>query len=61
MRSQEEENQIIQAFSAIEEFTKIFAKNYPLVFKNGDYAIRIYPKSDRGFPYEVILEIKEKK
>jgi hypothetical protein len=61
MDSNEEETQIIQAFCAIEQFAKIFAKNYPLVFKNGVYSTKMYPDIAANFPYEVVIETKVKK
>ena len=61
MCSNEEETQIVQAFCAIEQFTKIFAKNYPLVFKNGVYSTKAYPDLAGTFPYEVVIETKVKK
>jgi hypothetical protein len=61
MSSIDKESQIIQAYSAIEQFTKLFAKNYPLVFKDGAYTTKVYPDTAGSFPYEVLLEIKIKK
>ncbi len=61
MCSEEEEAQINQAYCAIEQFTKLFVKNYPLAFKNGVYSTKVNPDADGSFPYEVVLEIKAKK
>jgi hypothetical protein len=60
MSSTEEETQCIQASCTLEQFTKIFVKNYPLIFKNGSYSAKLFPDMDGKFPYEVILEIRVK-
>ncbi len=59
MRSQDKEAQIIQAQEAIKEFTKIFVKNYPLVFKEGKFVLKVEPTTDERFPYEVSVKIKK--
>lgn len=60
MNKQEEDAQVIRAQEAIKEFTKIFVKNYPLVFKNGSFVWKAQPTKNDHFPYEVSVEIKVK-
>lgn len=60
MNKQDEEAQVIQAQEAIKEFTKIFMKNYPLVFKNGRFIWKTTPSRDKLFPYTVSVDIKVK-
>ena len=59
MRKQEVEAQVIHAQEAIIEFTKIFVKNYPLVFKEGKFVLKVEPTDDERFPYEVSVKIKK--
>lgn len=56
----DEEIQNIQASCTLEQFTKIFVKNYPLIFKNGCFSTKISAHADRKFPYDVVLEIRIK-
>ncbi len=59
--SSQEETQIAQATESLKNFIKIFVMNYPLAFKDGHYAAKMKPSTDKSFPYEVSLEIKNKK
>jgi len=59
MPSETEEKQVSQAAHTLTEFVRIFAKEYPLVFKDGSGCIKIHP-SPPSFPYEVTLEIRKK-
>jgi len=60
MPSEEEETELIQAISALEEFVKILVKEYPLVFKDGSGAITLGPSIEKQFfPYEASLKIKK--
>jgi hypothetical protein len=62
MPSKAEEIQFSRAVHALEEFVKIIVKEYPLVFKDGSGAVKIYPSLQQPFcPYEAYLEIKKKK
>jgi hypothetical protein len=61
MPSTEEETQINQAFSVVEQFSKIFVKNYPLVIKNGFYSVKMQSDVDDKFPYEIVFEVRAKK
>ncbi len=55
---EEEEKQLIQAMNALEEFSKILVKNYPLVFKDGSGSLTCCPqRQHRFFPYKVDLKI----
>jgi hypothetical protein len=61
MVSDEEEKQFLQAMHDLEEFTKVFAKKYPKLFKNGYCGMKVHPSVQHPFfPYEVSLEIKTK-
>jgi hypothetical protein len=55
-----DENQTLQATEALQNFIKIFAKNYPLVFKDGVYSAKLKASNDKSFPYQVTIEIKKK-
>ncbi len=57
----EDEKQITLATESLKNFIKIFVKNYPAVFKDGRYAAKMKPSTDKSFPYEVSIEIKNKK
>jgi hypothetical protein len=60
MPSEAEEIQFIQAMHALEEFVKILAKEYPLVFKNGSVGITVHPSLQKPFfPYEASIQIKK--
>jgi hypothetical protein len=62
MPSEDEERQFIQATNDVEEFTKLFAKKYPLLFKKGYCGMKVHPSPQHPlFPYTVTLEIKEEK
>jgi hypothetical protein len=62
MPSDAEEIQFNKAIHALEEFVKILVKEYPLVFKDGSGAVKIYPSLQQPFfPYEAYLDIKRKK
>jgi hypothetical protein len=61
MPSETEENQFTQAKHALQEFIKIFVKEYPLVFKDGSGGIKINPSTQQPFfPYEATLEVRKK-
>jgi hypothetical protein len=58
MVSDEEATQFNQAMHDLEEFTKMFVKKYPLLFKHGYCGIKVHPSIQHPFfPYEASLEI----
>ena len=62
MSSEEEKTELTAAMHALEEFVKILVNEYPLIFKEGSSVIKIGPSTKKQFfPYEVSLEIKNRK
>ena len=57
----EDEKQITLATESLLRISSRFLLSYPAVFKDGRYAAKMKPSTDKSFPYEVSIEIKNKK
>ena len=62
MPSDEEERQFLEAMHDLEEFTRLFVKKYPKLFKNGYCGMKAHSSIQHPFfPFDVFLEIKEQR